>query len=560
VVITSCRSDQQSFEAEDYHRGLFTHYLIKGLTGEARTDSTSKKISVLDLYNYLNNSLAAECAKRCREQQPDVKGDLTADWALPLRLTNVEDIFVARPHKVIPEPKPEPPPPVEDKCAEEAAQVVEPPVAKSAAPKEAMAQEIRQKIVEGHFREAELALDKYFNNFNEDVNYLFLRGLWAYQQDRLRTAGRYFDSCVRADPGHQEALEGLDNVESRARYYRTMAAVKKKQAEKTGERGDYKKAIGILTSVIETIVPLEDEAERKAIVNRIAELRATKKADIGPAPQTKKHAPVGPPVQLPATLRVGPPPAGGRSMAGVKMGPVASHAEPIVAAQPTFDAPDAEMAPPFEFAPEEPLVEDVYATDAATTPVDPWPVEPTIVETPAAGPTSAYRLRARSRTPAYDTEQTVVFPDESTVVTPVSPPQAEADHHYGKIIAAVVAVTCIIVLIAMVIFLRSSNREAVTAPTARPQSEAVPAPAPKPVAAPAPSPTPAPAAAEEPPHHKPKPPKPPTKTPPPPTPRLTSRVRTRCKPLLRATHIRISGLDQRGRRGVAEMLMVRRPA
>jgi formylglycine-generating enzyme required for sulfatase activity/uncharacterized caspase-like protein len=66
AVITACEADEISYEYSDLKHGLFTHFLIKGLSGEARVGANP--ITPNELYGYLSKNVLAESLKRQHKQ------------------------------------------------------------------------------------------------------------------------------------------------------------------------------------------------------------------------------------------------------------------------------------------------------------------------------------------------------------------------------------------------------------------------------------------------------------------------------------------------------------
>lgn len=71
ALIMSSKSDETSLESSGLRQGVFSHFLIRGLKGEADKNSDTV-ISVAELYNYINENVRAYTGMR---QSPVIKGD-----------------------------------------------------------------------------------------------------------------------------------------------------------------------------------------------------------------------------------------------------------------------------------------------------------------------------------------------------------------------------------------------------------------------------------------------------------------------------------------------------
>lgn len=66
VIIASCKADEVSWELPDMRNGLFTHYLLKGLRGDAaRIDGT---VPIMRLFDYVSDKVPQH-----RSQHPFIK-------------------------------------------------------------------------------------------------------------------------------------------------------------------------------------------------------------------------------------------------------------------------------------------------------------------------------------------------------------------------------------------------------------------------------------------------------------------------------------------------------
>lgn len=78
ALIMSSKADETSLESSGLRQGVFSHFLIRGLKGEADTNK-DKVISVEELYNYINGKVRDYTGNR---QSPVIKG--TYDPKMPV--------------------------------------------------------------------------------------------------------------------------------------------------------------------------------------------------------------------------------------------------------------------------------------------------------------------------------------------------------------------------------------------------------------------------------------------------------------------------------------------
>jgi len=83
IIITSSQANQTSFESEKLKHGVFTHYLIKGLSGAV--DYNRGEIDLHTLYSYIYKSVKDYVEKECKaKQNPKFFGSFTGEFTLPL--------------------------------------------------------------------------------------------------------------------------------------------------------------------------------------------------------------------------------------------------------------------------------------------------------------------------------------------------------------------------------------------------------------------------------------------------------------------------------------------
>ena len=67
----SSKSDETSLESSGLRQGVFSHFLIRGLKGEADIDN-NKIVSVQELFDFVDENVRAYTMNR---QSPVIKGD-----------------------------------------------------------------------------------------------------------------------------------------------------------------------------------------------------------------------------------------------------------------------------------------------------------------------------------------------------------------------------------------------------------------------------------------------------------------------------------------------------
>ena len=71
ALIMSSKSDETSLESSGLRQGVFSHFLIRGLKGEADTNG-NRIISVQELYDFIGENVRTYTGMR---QSPVIKGD-----------------------------------------------------------------------------------------------------------------------------------------------------------------------------------------------------------------------------------------------------------------------------------------------------------------------------------------------------------------------------------------------------------------------------------------------------------------------------------------------------
>jgi uncharacterized caspase-like protein len=78
ALIMSSKSDETSLESSGLRQGVFSHFLIRGLKGEADRD-LDKKVSVQELYQFVFDQVRTYTGNR---QSPVIKGDYDPTMAV----------------------------------------------------------------------------------------------------------------------------------------------------------------------------------------------------------------------------------------------------------------------------------------------------------------------------------------------------------------------------------------------------------------------------------------------------------------------------------------------
>jgi uncharacterized caspase-like protein len=77
VVITACDVNEVSLERPNLRHGLFTHYLIEGLKGEADREGDGDGVVTIDeLFNYVSRHVSQNARKLGGKMQPTLHGSI----------------------------------------------------------------------------------------------------------------------------------------------------------------------------------------------------------------------------------------------------------------------------------------------------------------------------------------------------------------------------------------------------------------------------------------------------------------------------------------------------
>ena len=78
ALIMSSKSEETSLESSGLRQGVFSHFLIRGLKGEADVDK-NKIVTIGELYDFINTNVRSYTGNR---QSPVIKG--TYDPKMPV--------------------------------------------------------------------------------------------------------------------------------------------------------------------------------------------------------------------------------------------------------------------------------------------------------------------------------------------------------------------------------------------------------------------------------------------------------------------------------------------
>ena len=78
ALIMSSKSDETSLESSGLRQGVFSHFLIRGLSGEADKDY-NKVVTVQELYDFVSTNVKSYTGNR---QSPLIKGDYDPDMTV----------------------------------------------------------------------------------------------------------------------------------------------------------------------------------------------------------------------------------------------------------------------------------------------------------------------------------------------------------------------------------------------------------------------------------------------------------------------------------------------
>ena len=74
VVLAASTAHQKAYEVHEYQHGLFTYFLIKGLSGDADADENGV-ISVEDIRNYVLHQISQWNMQNHKRQEPTYRAE-----------------------------------------------------------------------------------------------------------------------------------------------------------------------------------------------------------------------------------------------------------------------------------------------------------------------------------------------------------------------------------------------------------------------------------------------------------------------------------------------------
>ncbi len=102
IFLSSCEIFQSSFECKDFEGGVFTHFLLSGLSGAADNIYPDGNISLKELHKYLFNNVSTYVQKRVsrnlsfpNQQDPATVAFRTRDWDRTI-LTSMDPVITKR--------------------------------------------------------------------------------------------------------------------------------------------------------------------------------------------------------------------------------------------------------------------------------------------------------------------------------------------------------------------------------------------------------------------------------------------------------------------------------
>ena len=81
ALIMSSKSDETSLESSGLRQGVFSHFLIRGLNGQA-DENGDKIVSVQELFDFVNTNVRAYTGNR---QSPLIQGDYDKKMPVAVR-------------------------------------------------------------------------------------------------------------------------------------------------------------------------------------------------------------------------------------------------------------------------------------------------------------------------------------------------------------------------------------------------------------------------------------------------------------------------------------------
>lgn len=82
VVISASQADQVSFEVPEFGHGIFTYYLLQGLSGEADSNNDSQVMLISEIYPYLTHEVSKAAQSKGVNQNPVLMCGISGDMAL----------------------------------------------------------------------------------------------------------------------------------------------------------------------------------------------------------------------------------------------------------------------------------------------------------------------------------------------------------------------------------------------------------------------------------------------------------------------------------------------
>lgn len=96
IIFTSARGKQRSFENEEWKKGVFTYFLVKGLLGDAKEIDYPNFVNIKELYRYVHDSVLeyTDSHSAMQAQEPmiiETTGRLEEDLPVSIRTRHSVD-------------------------------------------------------------------------------------------------------------------------------------------------------------------------------------------------------------------------------------------------------------------------------------------------------------------------------------------------------------------------------------------------------------------------------------------------------------------------------------
>jgi hypothetical protein len=311
VVLSSCRAAEKSYEDEQFKHGLFSYFLVKGLSGKASRRS-GNRTSVYELYDYIIRNVEEACSPKCFDQHPTMvgnaaddffftEGDVAFDEITKRRLKKVspkrdfaeEDVDVCDETKFKQDEGKETPESHEKIGKVEIKEELKPSPLSSE--HQRLIEKTRETLSRSDNKEMEGLLQSLEKDYGKDKNFHLLTGLYDFNQGKLVAAKHHFEACLKKEKDNPEALEGLENTKQRIQFLSMVLRTRMRRAQSFESKGRKKEALDICKELFEIATSLDDKEKADTFRKMLSRL-GDASTDMPP-----KSAP-------PGKTMIGPPP------------------------------------------------------------------------------------------------------------------------------------------------------------------------------------------------------------------------------------------------------------